>query len=96
MKIQTLKATYKTLNKGNLAIEQDVWTIETEQAKKFLQYLKKEHSFTSGSWENFNIIKPIRSAIRSKKNEVKIYSSGFSTTSVYNLLENSGFIITYQ
>lgn len=60
------------------------WAVDVNTAKEVIKKYSK--SFSKGSWEYFNIIRPLRTQLRQKKEEIYLYSSGFSNVTVKKIL----------
>ena len=79
-------ATYKIANKGNTAIQCEVWQVPIEAAKKLSKEMRANGQAGPGSyWEN-NFVRPVRRAVRAKAAFVGIRTAGFSTGEFANRL----------
>lgn len=90
-----MKASYKIYGKGNLSIQTEYWQIPMEVAKLLVAYLKADGRATPGTYWEANALKPIRRAIRAKLEIVKLYTAGFSTGDLANMLRCVGCEIEY-
>ena len=84
-------ATFITQNPGNTAIQTEVWTLTTDEAKAAQAFLNTE----KGSYWDNNLVKPWRRARRAKAETVKIYTAGFSTSGLSNALFNAGYPVNH-
>ena len=82
-------ATYVVQNAGNLAIECHIWTLPLTDAKRVLKDLGKLASPSSGSYEYSAYARPIRQAIRAKR-DATLRTAGFSTGEFANRLAALG------
>lgn len=75
-------ATFKTVHQGNSVLQAEIWILPIKAAKAVVDQLCP----SKGSyWEN-NLARPTRQAIRAKAETVRVYTSGFSTGELSNLL----------
>lgn len=81
-----MEVTYKIANKGNLAIQTEVWYLPIEVARKLLKYLKKDEQIVPGRYWYWTAAKPIRKAIKGKSKIVTIYTAGFTTERMHSFL----------
>lgn len=85
-----MKATFRVLNEGNLAIQEEAFTVPTSAAKFVISEMKKRGAINPGSYWLRVFATPARRAIRAKSDTVKIYTAGFSTCELANWLRGSG------
>lgn len=81
MTTNTLQTAYSQYNAD------DKWTLTIESAKAVLKAIK---TVSEGSYEYRVVVQPIRQAVRAKQSEVNIYTQGFGTSSVAQILNNCG------
>lgn len=77
-------ATYYIGNRGNSAIQQEVWNVTVAEAKAALPFLSTQ----KGSYWESVLLKPMRRAVRGKVETFKVYTAGFSTSEFSNALYN--------
>jgi len=75
-------ATFITHCPGNLAIETHVWTLSLDEAKSAISHL----DCRPGTYWNEHLAKPYRRARRAKADHVRVYTGGFSTADLSNVL----------
>jgi hypothetical protein len=79
-------ATYTTSYPGNLALQQEVWTLTLAEAQAVLPALDTR----PGSYWETVVAKPTRRAKRAKLETVRVYTAGFSTGEFSNALHATG------
>lgn len=79
-------ATYFTSHPGNIAIQQAVWTLTIDDAKKALTLLH----CPKGSYWHQHFMRPMNIAKRHKQTSFKVYTAGFTTGEFSNILLASG------
>ena len=84
---------YKTVNKENLALRTDVWTIATDDAKKVKKAIG---TILKGSYWYINFVASVNKSIRSKQAIVTICTSGFSTSEFARFVDRAGLQYQYQ
>ena len=77
-------ATYRISYPGNTALQQEVWNIPLHEAKAALALLQP----SKGSYWESNLLKPYRRAVRAKQEHVRVYTAGFSSSELSNVLFN--------
>ena len=75
-------ATYTTQFPGNTALQTEVWTLTIAEAKAASNALDTR----IGSYWHTNLTKPLRRASRAKVATVTVYTAGFSTGELGNVL----------
>ena len=75
-------ATYTTQNPGNLAIQQEVWTLSIPEAKAAMKLLDCHQ----GTYWGRTLATPCRRAVRAKADYVRVYTGGFLTGELANVL----------
>lgn len=75
-------ATYTTQNAGNLAIQTEVWTLSIAEAKAAMRHL----DCRKGTYWGNHLATPCRRAVRAKADHVRVYTAGFSTGELSNVL----------
>lgn len=85
-----MKATYVIYGQGNLAVQQEKWTVPMGVAKSLMAHMKKEGLVKPGTYWEDNFARPYRRAVRGKKTEVTVYTAGFSTCNFAGLLGQVG------
>ena len=75
-------ATYTTQFPGNTALQTEVWTLTIAEGKTACGVLDTR----LGSYWHVNLAKPLRRAIRAKAATVTVYTAGFSTGELSNVL----------
>lgn len=83
-------ATYTTSYPGNMALQQEVWTLTVAEAKAVLPLLDTH----KGSYWESVVLKPLRRAVRAKAATVKVYTAGFSSGELSNRLYASGAYVS--
>jgi hypothetical protein len=83
-------ATHVTQYPGNRAIQIDIWTLTLDEAKQALPLLDTR----TGSYWHTNLAKPYRRNKRRHMDTVIIYTAGFSTGQLSNVLYASGATVT--
>jgi hypothetical protein len=79
-------ATYRTSHPGNLAIQQEIWTLTPYEAVQALTFLRAPR----GSYWDSNLVKPLRRAKRAKAESFTVYTAGFSTGELSSALYAGG------
>lgn len=85
-----MKATFKTLHAGNIALQEEVFQIPLDAAKMAVKYMKNNGEIGPGKYWNEKIAKPTRRAIIAKQEFVTVYVAGFSTGELANVLHCVG------
>ncbi len=75
-----------TSNAGNLAIESHAFDLPVSLAKSALSHLDAR----AGTYWGNNLAAPTRRAIRAKSATVRVYTAGFSTGELANVLAVCG------
>lgn len=75
-------ATFYRSYPGNLALEEDVWTLSIAEAKAAATHL----NVSRGTYWESVLLKPTRRAVRAKQATVRVYTAGFSTGELSNVL----------
>jgi hypothetical protein len=83
-------ATYTTQCPGNLAMQTEVWTLTLDEAKQALTLLDAR----TGSYWDTNLTKPTRRNARLHLPTVRVYTAGFSSGELSNVLYASGATVT--
>ena len=78
-------ATYTTVHPGNIAIQTEVWTLTMAEAKNALALLDP----ALGSYWDAALGTPYRKARRAKAATVRIYTAGFSSGELSNILASA-------
>ena len=79
-------ATYYVSNPGNTAIQQEVWMLTMDEAKQAIAAFDTR----LGTYWHSNLMQPYRRAWRKDAETVRIYTSGFSTGELSNVLCATG------
>ena len=77
-------ATYTTQYPGNLALQQEVWTLSLAEAQQTMALLDCH----PGSYWEATLLKPTRRAKRQHSPTVTVYTAGFSSGELSNVLFN--------
>jgi hypothetical protein len=83
-------ASYRTQFPGNLALQTEVWTLTLDEATHALPLLDTR----KGSYWESELLKPTRRAKRQHLDAVRVYTAGFSTGQLSNVLYASGATVT--
>lgn len=83
-------ATVHTTYPGNLALQQEVWTLSLAEAKMLVEALDTH----TGSYWHMTLAKPTRCAVRAHAATVTIYTAGFTSGEFSNALYATGGCIT--
>lgn len=81
-----MTATVTTSYKGNTALETQVWTIPVKAALE----AAGELGARPGSYWEANLAKPARKAKRAKLDTVRVFTAGFSSGELSNVLFSVG------
>jgi len=86
-----MTATFTVSYPDNTALRTEVFTIPMAAAEKIVKGDDNigKPCYPGSYWEN-NLAKPYRRARRAKAESVKVYTSGFGTSNLINLLLNIG------
>jgi hypothetical protein len=84
---------YKTVNKENLALRTDVWTIATDDAKKVKKAIG---TILKGSYWYINFVALVNKAARNKQSIITVCTSGFSTSEFARFIDRAGLEYQYQ
>lgn len=87
-------ATYRTCNRGNLAIERDIWSIPVSIGKQFIKTFPDECGI--GHYWYYAIAKPTRQSVRAKLENVRVSTAGFSSSELYQKLVELGCKIQFE
>lgn len=91
-----MKAACQTTNRGNLALQNETWTIPIDLARKVLTEMKNDGELGAGKyWEN-HFAKPLRRAIRVKQETVRVHTALFSTSELSNRIYAAGGEIEFN
>lgn len=82
-------ATVTTQYPGNLAIQIDIWTLTLSEALDAIMTLAPH----MGDYWYVNLTQPYRRALRKHADMVRIYTAGFSTGQLSNVLVATGTTI---
>jgi hypothetical protein len=82
-------ATYTISHPGNLALQTEVWTLTIDEAQHALMLLDA----TKGSYWETTLLKPYRRARRQHLATVRVYTAGFSSGKLSNVLFNCDIAI---
>lgn len=82
-------ATYRILHPGNIAIQQECWTLTRAEAASAITHLDTH----IGSYWHANLVRPYNRAKRNKAPTVRVYTAGFSTGELSNVLYASGMTV---
>lgn len=85
-------ATYTISHPGNIAIQQEVWTMTLAEARAAATLLTTH----VGSYWHENLVKPTNRAKRQKQATVRVYTAGFSTSELSNALFNCDMPVEQQ
>ena len=83
-------ATHTTQFPGNTALQTEVWILTIPEAKAARDVLDTR----IGCYWHTNLTKPIRRAIRTKAATVTVYTAGFSTGELSNVLYATGATVS--
>lgn len=75
-------ATYQTSHPGNLAIQREIFDIPVEAARKAIHHLDAG----IGQYWHTVLVKPLRRAVRAKQGTVRVYTAGFGSSELSNVL----------
>jgi hypothetical protein len=84
-----LMATYTKQYPGNTALQTEAWTLSLAEAAAVLPLL----DVRKGTYWEASLLKPLRRAKRAKASAVRVYTAGFSTSELSNVLYASGATI---
>ena len=84
-------ATVTTSYPGNLALQQDIWTLTPAEALAAITALAPR----LGDYWYTNLTQPYRRAQRTHAATVRIYTAGFSSGEFSNVLASTGASITH-
>ena len=76
----------ETLHPGNMAIEKHKITLTLEEGKRIRQYMKTEMKEKKGSYYYDHVIRPVNRAARKHADNVILYTAGFATGKLCNML----------
>jgi len=85
-------ATVFTTHAGNRAIEEQCWNLSLHEAQAAIGLL----DVRPGSYWDSNLVKPYRRAKRAKADMVRIYTAGFSTGEISNVLYACGSSVQHR
>jgi len=85
-------ATYFISNRGNSAIQEECWTLTLAEAQAVCT--SGLLPMGTGSYWDTNFGKPTRRAKRAKAATVRLYTAGFSTGELSNVLFNCDILAT--
>ena len=68
--------TMETVNKGNIAIQVEVWTVDIELAKRIKKVIGK---YSRNSYWHSHVTLPLRWAVKNGQSVVKVTTAGFMT-----------------
>lgn len=77
-------ASYYVAHPGNTAIQTEVWNLTQQEAKAALALLKP----SKGSYWHMNLEKAYRRAVRARADTLRVYTAGFSSGELSNILFN--------
>ena len=84
-------ATVTTSHPGNMALQQEVWTLTLAEGK---HVLATALAAPKGSYWETTLLKPWRRATRAWNKTFTVYTAGFSTGELANALRAAGETVT--
>ncbi len=86
-----MKATYQVANRGNSALQTEVWAIPMSIAKKLVSRM----DCRIGTYWQATLKRPFNIAKRQGQVAVRIYTGGFSTGELSNVLQAVGCEVVF-
>ena len=84
---------YKTVDKENIALRTDVWTIAADDAKKIKKVMG---TISKGSYWYINFIALVNRATRNNQAVITVCTAGFSTSEFARFIDRAGLQYEYQ